>query len=261
MRPTKHTTLTKSNKQMSENKKIRERQFIEEFSKNYPEFPAGKIVDHESPDFLIEHDSKIIGVEIVDYIRGQIKGESAERRNEVLWQKVANEARKKFEAKFTDPLSVRFFWNPRHNLRQSEISQLADSAVEIIEKHVPVQLFENIRIGSDELEGILIGTACNLISVWRARNEKKSLWSFVNAGFTEVRNNEIQHLLDSKNDKVQEYLRSCDTVWLIIVADGRYISSNIDTTSASISHVYKTSFEKVFVYDRISKGVFPLRLQ
>lgn len=246
---------------MSENKKVRERQFIEEFSKNYPEFPAGKIVDHESPDFLIEHDSKVIGIEIVDYIRGQVKGESKERRNEVLWQKVADEARKKFEAKFTDPLLVHFFWNNRHILRQSEISQLADSAVEIIERHVPVQLFEKIRIGSDELEDTLIETACHSISVLRVRNEKQSLWSFVSAGFTEVQNNEIQYLLDSKNDKVQDYLHSCDTVWLIMVADGRYISSNIDITSTAVNNVYETLFERVFIYDRISKIVIPLRLR
>ncbi len=246
---------------MANNKKVRERQFLEEFSINYPEFPAGKIVESESPDFLIEQSTKIIGVEIVDFIRGQNQGESAERRNEVLWQKIADEARKKFEAKFNAPLMVHFLWNTRYILRQSETSQLADSAVSIIEKHVLIKLFENVRVGLDELDDTLLEKVCHSITVWKVRNEKQSLWSFVSSGWTEVQTNEIQYLLDSKNDKVPEYLKSCDTVWLIIVADGRYISSNIDITSAAISNVYKTLFEHVFVYDRISKGVFPLRVQ
>jgi hypothetical protein len=246
---------------MADNKKARERQFLEEFSINYPEFPAGKIVDSESPDFLIEQGTKIVGIEIVDFIRGQNKGESAERRNEILWKKIANEARSKFEAKFSAPLLVHFFWNNRYILRQSETSQLADSALGIIEKHIPENLFESVHVGSDEFDDILLEKVCHSITVWRVRNEKQSLWSFISSGWTEVQTNEIQYLLDSKNDKVPEYLKSCDTVWLIIVADGRYISSNIDITSAAISNAYNTLFEHVFVYDRISKGVFPLRLQ
>jgi hypothetical protein len=246
---------------MTENKKIRERRFLDEFSNNYPEFPEGEIVDSESPDFLIKQKERIVGVEIVDFIRGQDKGESADRRNEVLWQKIADEARKRFEAKSDIPLMVHFFWNNRYTLRQSEISQLADNAVSLIEKSVPEKLFESIRIGNDELDETLLEKVCHFITVCRVRNEKQSLWSFISSGWTEVQTNEIQHLLDSKNEKVADYLRNCNTVWLIIVADGRYISSNIDITSVAISHTYKTSFEKVFVYDRISKGVFPLRLQ
>jgi len=246
---------------MADNKKARERQFLDEFSINYPEFPAGEVIDSESPDFLIEQNTKILGIEIVDFVRGQSEGESSDRRNEVLWQKIADEARKKFEAKFDTPLLVHFFWNNRYILRQSEVSQLADSAVILIEKRIPEKLFESVRIGYDELDNTLLEKVCHSITVWRVRNEKQSLWSFVSSGWTEVQTNEIQYLLDSKNEKMSDYLRSCDTVWLIIVADGHYISSNIDITSASISHVYKTSFEKVFVYDRISKGVFPLKLQ
>jgi len=48
------------NNQTANNKKVRERQFLEEFSINYPEFPAGKIVESESPDFLIEQSTKLL---------------------------------------------------------------------------------------------------------------------------------------------------------------------------------------------------------
>jgi hypothetical protein len=169
---------------MADNKKARERQFLEEFSINYPEFPAGKIVDSESPDFLIEQGTKIVGIEIVDFIRGQNKGESAERRNEILWKKIANEARSKFEAKFSAPLLVHFFWNNRYILRQSETSQLADSALGIIEKHIPENLFESVHVGSDEFDDILLEKVCHSITVWRVRNEKQSLWSFISSGWT-----------------------------------------------------------------------------
>ena len=77
---------------MTNSKKARERQLFDEVAQMYPEFPEGEIIEGESPDFQIHQDTRVIGVEIVDYVRGQNKGESVEWRNEVLWQKVANVA-------------------------------------------------------------------------------------------------------------------------------------------------------------------------
>ena len=131
-------------KKPNHSKKDRERYFLEKFAANYPEFPAEEIVDSERPDFLIKQDTKVIGIEVVEYIRGQNqkKGGSKERSNEELWKRVAKEAKKKFEAKYNIPLLVYFNWDERHILRNSEISRLADNIVTIIEKQLPVQLFE-----------------------------------------------------------------------------------------------------------------------
>jgi len=246
---------------MTDDKKARERQFLEEFATIYTSFPEGRIVGHESPDFLIKDNTSTIGIEIVGYVRGQNEGESLERRNEVLWQMIANDAKEKFEAKYNAPLLIHFLWNKRYILRKAETSLLADNAVSIIEKHIPTQLFESVRIGSDELDNTLLAKVCHSITVWKVRNAKQSLWSFISSGWIEVQIDEIQYLLDSKNEKVEEYLQACNKVWLIIVADGRYISSNVDISGAVANNVYKTSFEKVFVYDRINKNIFPLRLQ
>jgi uncharacterized protein YciU (UPF0263 family) len=242
-------------------KKIRERKFINEVAQIYPAFPVGEIIDNESPDFLIKQNTQIIGVEIVDYVRGQIEGESVERRNEVLWQKVANTAKGLFETKHNIPLLIHFHWNKRHFLRQAEISRLANDFVRLVENHIPEKLFGNIRIGLDELEGTLLDDVCHSITITRVRNDKQSLWSFISSGWIEVQTNEIQYLIDAKNDKTQDYLRRCDETWLIIVADGHYISSNIDLPEATSNNVFVSFFEQVLVYDRISKIVYPLRLQ
>jgi hypothetical protein len=243
------------------NKKIRERKFIDEVAQIYPAFPVGEIIDSESPDFLIKQNIKIIGVEIVDFVRGQIEGESIERRNEVLWQKVANTAKEIFETKHNIPLLIHFHWNKRHFLRQAEILRLANDFVRLVENHIPEQLFGKIRIGLDELDGTLQDNVCHSITIMRVRNDKQSLWSFISSGWIGVQTNEIQHLIDVKNEKAQEYLGRCDEIWLIIVADGLYISSNIDLPEATSSNIFESSFEQVLVYDRISSSVFPLRLQ
>jgi hypothetical protein len=197
----------------------------------------------------------------VDYVRGQNKGESAERRNEVLWQKIANAAKTEFESMHRDPLIIRFQWNHRYFLRLAEIPQLAQDATKLIETHIPTGLFDKIQIGSDDLEGTLLEDVCHSITVTRVRNLGQSLWSFVSAGFIEVQADELQYLIDLKNDKIQEYLMHCDMVWLIIVADGQYISSNISLPSLPANNVYSSMFEQVLIYDRISKRIFPLELR
>ena len=89
-------------------KKARERLFLNEVVTLYPDFPFGSIINTERPDFLIMNNSQVIGIEVVDYIRGQNSGESVYRRNEILWQKVADTARAEFEAIHSDPSNSHF---------------------------------------------------------------------------------------------------------------------------------------------------------
>ena len=131
---------------MIANKKNRERHFLDEFASIYPAFPTGIIIESESPDFLIEQDTKVIGIEIVDYVRGQNKKKSTKRSNEVLQSKIAIEAKEKFELKYNIPLRVNFFQNEEFDFCQSDVSTLADCVVSTIEKRIPKSLDEIIEI-------------------------------------------------------------------------------------------------------------------
>ena len=244
---------------MIRNKKDRERQFIDEIAKLCSTFPQCEITDFESPDFLIYQDSQIIGIEVVNYVRGQNQKGSPERRNEISWQKIADAARRNFEANHNDPLLIHFLWNHNHPLCQAEIIKFSQEVPNIIETHIPRRVFENIRINQDELEGTLLEGICHSISVMRVRNPQQTLWSFVDSGFIEIKTNELQNLIDLKNDKIQKYLKHCKTVWLIIVADGQYISSNIDLSISTKNNIYSSMFEKIFVYDRINHYVYNLQ--
>jgi len=242
-------------------KKVRERQFLDEVNKICAAFPKGEIVEGERPDFLIRQETRTVGIELVDYIRGQNQGESPERRNEMLWQKIADVAKQEFESKYSGPLMVHFIWNHRYLLRQSEVNKLAKEIAAPAESHIPLELYENIRMGPDELEGTLLADICHSITITRIKNGGRSLWSFISSGFISVHANELQDIIDSKNDKTPSYLARCDVVWLLVVADGRYISSNISRSDLAKSNIYTSPFEQVLVYDRVNKTVFALVLR
>ncbi len=208
-------------------KKTRERFFLDEFAAVYPNFPSGAIKNSERPDSLVSDGSRVTGIETIDYVRGQDSEGSIYRRNEILWQGIADQARREFESLRSDPLMVHFLWRSDQQPRKAEISNLATSAATIIGRSVPKTLFKSARISHDELAGTPIQTFVSSIHVTRVRNARQASWSFIGAGFVSVSVNEVRDLIASKNAKVPAYLRRCDEVWLLIVADGVNISAHV----------------------------------
>lgn len=242
-------------------KKARERLFLKEVTTIFPYFPNGTVIDSEQPDFLISVNQKIIGVELVDYVRGQNKGDSSYRRNEVLWQRVTDKAKVVFETQHAEPLMVHLHWYKHKHLHQSEVNPLANEIATIIKNHIPVGLFDTIQIKNKEMGNGRLSFYAHGIHVTRTRNKEQSLWSFINSGFISVPVTELQELINNKDIKVTEYLKKCDEVWLVIVADGSQISSNVDLHQDVIEHDYNTDFTNILFYNRLNRSVMQLRVK
>lgn len=242
---------------MSE-KKALERSFLDKVIAIHPDFPSGTIVETEQPDFLILGESHVTGVEVVSYVRGQGKhrGGSVDRRNETLKQEIAEEARQVFESCHSDPLMVRFLWHSAQPLRKADVPDIGASAAKIVGYYIPQTLFDSTRIAGNELVDTALQEFVSSISVTRVRNQ--ALWSSVDAGFVSVPASELQELLTSKNAKVQDYLQRCDEVWLLIVADGRYISSTADLPEDIEQVHFRSAFRKVLFYDRPTQRIVTL---
>ena len=118
------------------NKKDRERLFLEEVTSIFPDFAGVTFTDSERPDFLVTTGDKVIGVELVDYVRGQDKGGSPDRRNEIILKRVADEARAVFESQHSEPLMVHFLRHSHRHLRKSEVGDMAKDAASVIEHHI-----------------------------------------------------------------------------------------------------------------------------
>jgi len=243
---------------MNAEKKTRELSFLHEIETIYVDFPVGIIKNYESPDFLIQQESQVLGIEIVDYVRGQSEGESVDRRNESLWQRVADTARKEFEATHSVPLLVHFFWYPHRHPRQADVRRLATSAVSVISKHIPEEVFTTTRVVNNNMKNTPLEEFLDSITILRVRNDEQSLWSFIDVGFIEVQVEEIQRLISAKSEKINDYKRHCNIAWLVIVAEGRHISSSVSLTEEVLSYSYKSQFSRVLFYDRFTQRVFQL---
>ena len=240
-------------------KKALERQALEEAAVLYPDFPPGRIFDAERPDFLISGETRITGIEVVNYVRGQGSGGSDHLRNEVLWQQIADEARRTFESNRSDPLMVHFSRYSNRYPRKADVPVIAANVAEAVERHIPEALFERTRISGDDFAHTPAHTYLDSIYVTRVRNERQTIWASIVAGFISVSAPELQSVLISKGPKVREYLRRCDEVWLLIVADGKYLSSTGELLEADARRVQiPTLFQRVLFYDRPNEMVLSL---
>jgi hypothetical protein len=240
-------------------KKALERLFVNEVAAIFPDFPPGTIVNTERPDFLISGGSQVTGIEVVNYVRGQDSGGSDYRRNEMLWQQIADEARREFESNHSAPLMVHFLWHSDRYLRKADVPRMAVSAAKIIAVHMPQNIFESTRIVGDKLVGTPLHALVSSIRVTRVRNRRQASWSSIVAGFMSVTTNELQQLIASKSINVPEYLQRCDEVWLLIVADGSYISSTAELSEEEVRQAHLLSlFQKVLFYDRPNRRITTL---
>lgn len=246
---------------MRTEKKDRERLILSEVAKLYDGFPEGELRCHESPDFLIPQEACFLGVEIVDYVRGQSRDGSPKRNNESRRQRIVDAAQKRFEAAHSAALVVYFYWLHRRALAKADTKPLAMSAALAISEHIPANPGSSTRIERDELEGTPIHGFVHSINVIRVTDSEAGLWTCVEGGPAEVGVDEIQRLINEKSEEVPKYRKHCDAVWLIIVAGGEHISSIVSFTEELRTHPYQSKFSRVLFYDRVRQKVLPLVLR
>jgi len=243
-------------------KKKREKLLLEQFKALYADFPEGEIKEYEEPDFLVKKDdNNIVGIELVDYVRGQKKVGSIHRRDESLHQRIANKARSQFEESNDTPLMVHFTWNDYHHPSKAEIGLLAESAAKIVIHHIPRRLFDVIRIRVGELPSTPLRKFVHFIDVTRVRDESQILWSSIERGWIGVKEDEVQSIINSKNSKVNVYNQNCNNIWLLIIADGAYVSSTVEIQSQTREYTYQSDFDKIFFWDYQSQEIVRLALE
>jgi hypothetical protein len=245
---------------MTNGQKARERAFLTEAVSLEPLLFTGPIQDSERPDFLMQAAGTTIGIEIMEYARGQHTGESAMRRSEAAQKQLANMAHQAFKANHAEPIFVTLHCNPYEAPAKAELQRLVSILVDIVGQHIPQELYAKIKLDYDDLEGTGLQSFVYSINVQRVRDDRGDGWGVMSADFISTTAEELQGIINFKNPKVPDYLTRCDKIWLFIVAESFLdLSGNISFSEDVLQHRYTTSFERVLFYDRATKRVHLLK--
>ncbi len=91
-------------------KKDEERRFVEILAKELDAFPPGKLIDSESPDFLVATSEGVIGIEVT-----KIHHADGPRQQESEYRSLVNAACRLSESESTVPLEVKVHFGAARN--------------------------------------------------------------------------------------------------------------------------------------------------
>src|SRR4030095_15247944 len=160
------------------------------------EFPMGLVSKSENPDFLVQSVDGLIGIELTRLFRKSAQGHSLAREQESLRERIATEAKSRYEAVPRPPIHVSIHFNHNPALRKSDVTELAARLVELA-----IRLTPDIGGKSEEeyhwLNRAYFPEQIAAVSVYRPRVLAKSVWSTPSADYVRILSGaEIQMEID-----------------------------------------------------------------
>lgn len=200
-----------------------------------------------APDGLFP--SEKLGIEITEYSLGQGKEGSLPRQQETVHQRIAKEAQSLYEARLTRHLQVNILWTIFRScpaLREEQ--QIAQEIARHVFENTCGQL-QICRVSWEDINDPLFTKYGIEISMCPIQGVGNSCWSSMACFSFPPEAARIQNTLDEKESKVTEYRRACESVWLLIVANSEFFSSQFTPDSRLAQMRFTSSFDRVFLLE------------
>ena len=247
-------------------------QLTDEFVHN----PGNRPGDQGKPDFVVDFNGEKLGIEITEINIPQetyeepLKENNANdrrsenpayrmygkplREHEVAKQRIVDRAREKAQASGLPPLRVAVHF--AGNIPKGREKSLTTALFEMVRSHCPER---GHRIELDELYGL--PDEFWLIRIHNYANPV-DWWNYIEPGGVETEfSDHLQQIIDDKSAKVPQYLKHCNTCWLIIVALGDRPSSFYLPGSQVTTTQYQSAFERVFFMNKAHRIITELQVE
>lgn len=244
---------------MNPDKKHLEILLINYFRENFSDFPKGKIISSESPDFIVQLKNRHrLGIELT-----RLNPENALLPNaRQLGQIAAREnfiqsVRDLVEKDINHRLFVKFLFSDEIISPEKELISAVRTA-NIIRNKISAkkrESFFSVHIPSaeipDELEEIRIVHHPNLQNpVWERSN---------NLGISNDVIDDIRLSILKKDEKLRLYQKQrLNYYWLLIVTDRLRGLKNFNLQNRIQNHTFQSQFQQVYLFDLIKSHIFEL---
>lgn len=258
-----------------EKKDKREWGVIKMFRSCYSSFPLGDLSKSEAPDFLLQNEGKLIGIELTElkYER-EDKGFNLRAHEDFLSslmedaQIIVSEVcdlQLVVEVLFLDdisPIVSMVDERARDLIRKG----LAEQVARMVKENIPeatglkFTIDRTSKYGHENLPAKI--KSINIHNVTGRWHE--GLWyAAISTKVKPLTIASVSQRLMDKNKKLKKYNPACDEQWLVIIQNSFLMSSDYDSLSAhdALSHLYFSDFDRVYVFERSEGQVSLLRTQ
>lgn len=230
------------------------------FRECYSEFPRGRLVPSESPDFILTLKSRNnLGVELtrLNPLNAKEPDEVELSKNKIR-ERIIESAKSLFESTSPMKLFVKFLFSESQNIgeeRELSVSvQLANIVRQTVTDKNPRSFFReyfSTQVLPDGLEALLIVHHPELkVSFWERSN---------NLGVSEDVVADIRQAILKKDEKLRHYQKQrLNFYWLLITTDRLRGVKNYNLPNKIMNHTFHSRFQHVFLFDLIKSDVFQL---
>ncbi len=235
-----------------------ERLIIQMFREVYDDFPKGKIIKSESPDFILkEPRKKKTGIELTRLNNGNSEIYSP---NKVLSKEayLVDYTRKKLRKKSRLPLYVKFLFN-KNEIEKEDIELYGDFLSLYIYK--VVQSLDRSRQHIFHIGEKLPDIIDSLIIIYNP-NFNTSFWSPANTLLIYDLSKEILgKTIQLKEEKLKFYhSKKYDRYWLLITTLQLNPGKNFNINNKISKWEFRSGFEKVFLFELVENRFYKLNL-
>ena len=232
-------------------KKDKERRFVEIFAEKLGPFPPGKLIDSESPDFLVATPEGVIGIEVT-----KIHHANERRQQESECRSLVDAACRLYESESTIPLEVKVHFGGSTQFNKRNRDKFARILANLILTNMPQpdsgiileNSWENPSLFTYEIAGL---------SIIRLSAFRRNFWSVPSAGFfQEDFAPKIEAIIATKEHAISTYRTDCIARWLLIAAEGNSASTFFDPSTKTLQHSYRSSFDRIFFLEPFRQKVW-----
>lgn len=224
------------------------------FRESYPDFPKGKLVKSESPDFTLKLSvSKSIGIEISTFYKAHTEGNLENQFRSIIYR-----AHEMYLERYRNPIFAQIFFDTHFSDTINDelyATKIAIAIIDVVADQKPGAQYVF------HIEGEQLPNGISRIIVYAHPAFKNSFWDLrTELSVQDLLNHgRIEKLVARKEDKLNLYKKRIhDFYWLILSADfiNKPASFNFENALEQIKT--ETGFNKLFLYHLYEQKYYEL---
>ena len=231
---------------------------MELFKTAYTNFPGGEIIaddKQERPDAIVVTPKGKIGIEITSLYDNELKRKESECEKAVL------AARKLYESQNLPALHVSVHIGGENSFNRANRNKFATAIASLVKANIPAP-GKYVAVENDFNNQARFPYEIDSIYIFQYAWEDNNLWTAPSAGFyRQDFAEELQRVIATKDSKLAGYAPSCAEQWLLVVAENGSPSTFFDPSSKTLSHTYRTKFNRIFIMELFKLKVEELKIE
>lgn len=206
----------------------------------------------QQPDFRYQSNKLIIGIEHTEIKRTKsVQGIPPLAQLKGTHRQIVQKAERTAMKQGLPPIHVQVLFHDRFyrypNKGEKTVQGLLDTVLKNLNKVLETETGNSIRLDPPSpfvgISAVYATSGTAYGKVWLSDHR----WEVMEPGTVSTAfAHEIQNAITKKNKKIDDYLKTCDQCWLLIVADRTRADQKFAFTPEMQTHVYESKFEKTF---------------